>query len=45
MYFNVNTVFMHYFDSLTNEFEVHILQNWAMHEQVLPTSLQTFDFD
>ena len=45
MYFTVNTAFMHYFASLTNELEVHILQNWTMHEQVLPISLQTFDFD
>ena len=36
---------MHYFDSLTNELEVHILQNWTTHKQVLPISLQTFDFD
>ena len=45
MYFTINTAFMHYFDSLTNEIDVHILQNWTMHEQVLPISLQTFDFD
>ena len=45
MYFTVNTVFMHYFDSLTNNLETHILQNWTIHEQVLPHSLQTFDFD
>ena len=36
---------MHYFDSLTNDLEVHISQNWTMHEQVLPVLLQTFDFD
>ena len=45
MYFTVNTAFMHYFDSLTNNVETHILQNWTMHEQVLPISLQTFEFD
>ena len=45
MYFTVNTAFMHYFDSLTSNLETHILQNWTMHEQVLPISLQTFDFD
>ena len=45
MYFAVNKAFMHYFDSLTNDLEVHILQNSTMHEQVLPISLQTFDFD
>ena len=45
MYFTVNTTFMHCFDSVTNNIETHILQNWTMHEQVLPISLQTFDFD
>ena len=45
MYFTVNTVFMHYFDNLTNKLKTHILQNWTMHKQVLPISLQTFDFD
>ena len=45
MYFMVNTVFIHYFNSLTNDLEIDTLQNWTMHEQVLPISLQTFDFD
>ena len=36
---------MHYFDSVTNNLETHIVQNWTMHEQVLPISLQRFDFD
>ena len=45
MYFMVNTAFMHYFDSLTYDLETHILQNWTTHEQVLPISLQAFDFD
>ena len=45
MYFTVSTAFRHYFDSPTNDLEVCILQNWTMHEQVLPISLQTFDFD
>ena len=45
MYFTVNTALMHYFDSLTDKLDVHILQNVAMHEQVLPISLQMFDFD
>ena len=38
-------MFMHYFNSLTNNLEIHISQNWTMPEQVLPISLQTFDFD
>ena len=45
MYFTVNTAFMHYFDSLTHNLEIHILQNWTTHEQVLRISLQTFNFD
>ena len=45
MHFRFHIAFMHYFDSLTNELDVHILQNWTMHEQVLPISLQAFDFN
>ena len=45
MYYTFNTSFMHYFDSLTNDFETHISQNWTMQEQVLPISLQMFEFD
>ena len=39
MYFTVNTAFMHYFDSLTNNLEMNISQNCTMHGQVLPISL------
>ena len=45
MYFTVNTAFMHYFDSLRDKLDVHILQNWTMHQQILPISLQTSEFD
>ena len=45
MYFTVNTAFMHYFCSLTNNLETHILQNWTMHEQVQPISLQKGNSD
>ena len=45
MYFTVNTAFMHYFDSLTNNLENYILQNWTMHEQVLPILCIIFNFD
>ena len=45
MYFTVNTAFMHYFDSLTNNLENNILQNWTMHEPILLISLQMFNFD
>ena len=45
MYYTANTVFMHYFDSLTDYLETHISQNWTMQEQVLPISLKMFEFD
>ena len=45
MYYTVNTAFMHYFDSLTENLEIHISQNWTTQEQVFPISLQTFEFD
>ena len=45
MYYTVNIAFMHYLDSLTDNLKTHISQNWAMEEQVLPISLQTFEFD
>ena len=45
MYFTVNITFMHYLDNLTNALDVCILQDWTTHEQVLPFSLQTFDFN
>ena len=45
MYSTVNTAIMHYFDNLTNAFDVHILQDWTTHEQVLPISLQTLAFN
>ena len=36
---------MHYFDSLTENLETHISQNWTTQEQVFPISLQMFEFD
>ena len=43
MYYTVNTAFKHYFDSLIDDLETHISQNWTMQEQFLPISLQTFE--
>ena len=45
MYYTVNTVFMHYSDSLTDNLQTHISENWIKQEQVFPISLQTFEFD
>ena len=45
MYYTVNTVVMYYIDSLTDNLEAHISQNWTTQEQVFPISLQMFEFD
>ena len=45
IYYTVNTSFMYYFDSSTDDLETHISQNWTMQEQVLPITLQAFEFD
>ena len=42
MYFTVQYSIYALFDSLTNNLDTHILQNWTMHEQVLPISLKYF---
>ena len=45
MYFTVNTAFVNYLDNLTKTLEFPILLNWTTHEQTLPISLQSFQFD
>ena len=45
MYHTVNIVFMHYFDSLTDNLEAHISQNWTTQGQVFPILLHMFEFD
>ena len=45
MYYTVNTVFMPYFDSLTDNLDTHILQNWTTQDQIFLISLQMFEFD
>ena len=45
MYYTVNTAFMHYFDSFTENLETHISENWTTQEQGFPISLQIFEFD
>ena len=39
MYYTVNMAFMHYFDSLTDDLETHISQNWTSQEHVFPISI------
>ena len=45
MYFTVNMAFVNYLDNLTDSLEFPILQNWTTHEQILPISLQSFEFN
>ena len=45
MYYTVHTTFMHYLDSLIENLENHISQNWTTQEQVFSISLQTSEFD
>ena len=45
MYFMVNTAFINYFDNLTDSLKFPILLNWTTYKQILPMSLQSFDFD
>ena len=41
----VNTAFINYLDNLTNSLKFPLLLNQTTHEQTLPISLQSFDFD
>ena len=41
MYFTVNTAFT----SLPNSLKFPLLLNWTTHEETLPISLQSFDFN
>ena len=45
MYYTGNMAFMHYFDSLTENVDIQISQNWTTQEQVFPILLQTSEFD
>ena len=45
MYFLVNAGFVNYHDNLTESLKFPIFLNLTIHEQILPTSLQSFDFD
>ena len=45
MYFMVNTVFVDYLDNLTESLKFPILLNWTTHEQTLPISPKSFDFN
>ena len=45
MYFLVNTAFVNYLCNLTDSMKFPVLLNQVTHEQTLPISLQSFDFD
>ena len=45
MYYAANVAFDNYFDNLIDSLEVPALQNWTTQEQILPISLQSFEFD
>ena len=44
MHFTVNLAFMNYFDDILENLGRQILLNWTMQEQILPISLETFEF-
>ena len=45
MNFTVNLAFVNYFDNFTKSLEFPNLLNRSTHEQILPISLETFDFE
>ena len=45
MYFTANLAFVNYFDDLIDSLDTPILQNWTTQEQILPISLQSFEFN
>ena len=45
MYLMVNTAFVNYPHNLTNSLKFQLLSNQTMHEQTLPISLQSFNFN
>ena len=45
MYFMMSTAFINYLDNLTNSLKFLLLLNWTTHEQTLPISSQSFDFN
>ena len=45
MYFTVNLAFVNYFDDAIEDFGIPVLKNWTTQEQILPISIETFEFD
>ena len=45
MHFTVNVAFMNYFNDILDNLGKQILLNWTTQEQILPTSLETFEIN
>ena len=45
MYFTVNTAFVNFLDNFYDFLKFPILLDWTTHEQTLPISLKSFDFN
>ena len=45
MHFTANLDFVNYFDTLIDSLDAPVLQNWTTEEQILPISLQSFEFN
>ena len=45
MYFTVNLAFVNYFDDSIQHLGIHVLKNWTTQEQILPITVETFEFD
>ena len=44
MYFTINLAFVNYFDDTIEELGIPVLRNWTTKEQILPLSIETFQF-
>ena len=45
MYFTVTLAFVNYFDNVINPLGVPILRNWITQEQILPSSVESFEIN
>ena len=45
MYFAVNLAFANYFENTIEDLDFSILKNWTTQEQILPISVEVFEFD
>ena len=44
MHFTINLAFLDYFDDIIEELGIPVSRNWTTHEQILPLSIETFEF-